>query len=286
MLVRAVRLCKDNNVLIVAATGNNGCDCLHVPAALDSVLAVGALNAEGVPLDSSNWGQAYQTQGILAPGENILGALPGGSTATRSGTSFATPIVVGIAALLLSIQEQRGEKPDPQAVRAAILNSAFPCPPETVDDTRRCLVGKLNIAGAHRLIVQGEPKEMSEKKLDIKPSQVDNLDQENEQEELYPLQEPSGVLPGNGGVQVAQATRYPSSRTSTIKPSGNCGCNGGRVTPSMQSNTVFSLIYAIGTLGYDFGTEARRDSFKQQMAEVRSDNYQPTPDNEDLPPGD
>lgn len=29
LLTNAVRLCAENNVLIVAAAGNNGCDCLH-----------------------------------------------------------------------------------------------------------------------------------------------------------------------------------------------------------------------------------------------------------------
>ena len=43
-LDKAVQLCKDNNVLIVAAAGNDGCECLHVPASLPSVLAVGAMN--------------------------------------------------------------------------------------------------------------------------------------------------------------------------------------------------------------------------------------------------
>ena len=103
ILASAVSSCNQNNVLIVAATGNDGCQCLHVPAALNSVLAVGAMNAQGLPFDFSNWGEIYQTQGILAPGENILGAEPGDRTATKSGTSFATPIVSGIVALLLSI---------------------------------------------------------------------------------------------------------------------------------------------------------------------------------------
>ncbi|MEQ8962010.1 MAG: S8 family serine peptidase, partial [Coleofasciculus sp. C2-GNP5-27] len=107
-LTKAVQLCRDSNVLIVAAAGNDGCDCLHVPAALPTVLAVGAMDEEGKPMDFSNWGETYQNQGILAPGENILGAKPGGGTARLSGTSFATPIVSGVAALLLSLQVKRG----------------------------------------------------------------------------------------------------------------------------------------------------------------------------------
>jgi subtilisin family serine protease len=56
ILADAVCDCARRGVLIVAATGNEGCACLHVPAALDSVLAVGAMTAEGEPLEFSNWG--------------------------------------------------------------------------------------------------------------------------------------------------------------------------------------------------------------------------------------
>ncbi|MFZ1028939.1 MAG: S8 family serine peptidase [Limnoraphis robusta] len=107
-LENAVRLCRQNNVLLVAAAGNNGCDCLHVPAALPSVLAVGAMDGNGKPLDFSNWGETYKNQGILAPGKDILGAKPGGGTHRLSGTSLATPIVSGVAAVLLSLQRTDG----------------------------------------------------------------------------------------------------------------------------------------------------------------------------------
>src|SRR5262249_53151557 len=45
ILEDAVRACARSGVLIVAAAGNDGCSCLHVPAALETVLAVGAMDA-------------------------------------------------------------------------------------------------------------------------------------------------------------------------------------------------------------------------------------------------
>ena len=155
-LANAVRLCADKNVLIVAAAGNDGCDCLHVPAALESVLAVGAIDSAGSPIGFSNWGEAYRSQGILAPGENILGGIPGGITALKTGTSFAAPVVSGIIALLLSIQLKQGQKPDPHAIRDAILKSALPCNLQPGSDSRRCLVGILDISGAQALITKKE----------------------------------------------------------------------------------------------------------------------------------
>jgi len=147
-LERAIEMCSQRNILVVAAAGNDGCECLHVPAALPAVLAVGAVDARGHPLDFSNWGDAYQNQGILAPGENILGAKPGGGTIQMSGTSFAAPIVAGVAALLLSLQVQRGETPNPHAVREALLKSALPCPLTNSENEPKCLAGLLNISGA------------------------------------------------------------------------------------------------------------------------------------------
>ena len=167
LLANAVRLCADNGVLIVAAVGNDGCPCLQVPAAVPSVLAVGAMDAQGWPLDFSNWGEAYQAQGILAPGENIVGAVPGGGLTAKSSTSVATPLVSGIVALLLSIQLQRGENPDPHAVRAAILRSAFPCVPHEAIDCRRYLVGSLNLTGAHTLITAGGKGEASDQQRQV-----------------------------------------------------------------------------------------------------------------------
>jgi cyanobactin maturation PatA/PatG family protease len=254
----------------------------------------------------SNWGDIYQNQGILAPGENILGAEPGGGTALRSGTSFATPIVSGIVALLLSIQLARGEKPNPHAIREAILKTALPCNPEMVEDCRRFLAGSLNIPGAYALITKGGLTEVSDEQPEeaiIQPSQADDLESEetnpiDEIEQLEPSEaidlspEESALQPSEIVIQAAQATNSESIPTtiqhsenpmsvtsnnvatsSNVFPSADCGCNGGTVASSVTpSNAPMSLVYALGTLGYDFGTEARRDSFKQLMPLVWSDN--------------
>jgi cyanobactin maturation PatA/PatG family protease len=254
-LENAVRLCQERNILLIAAAGNDGCECLHVPAALPHVLAVGAMDARGHPLEFSNWGDRYQQQGLLAPGENILGAKPGGGTARQNGTSFAAPIVAGVAALLLSEQVRRGEPPDPQRVRHLLLQSALPCDDDVPAASRRCLAGTLNPAGALTLLTD---LTMSEAIPDaLTPSAV----------------EASGCGCGGGLAAPEPSTdaAAPSTPTAALMTtpsslSAPTPMTSG-VTASQAPSELGSsqLVYALGTLGYDFGSEARRDTFKQLM---------------------
>lgn len=278
LLANAVRLCQETNVLIVAAAGNDGCECLHVPAALESVLAVGAMDAQGNPIGSSNWGEAYQSQGILALGVDILGATPGGGTAAKTGTSFATPIVSGIVALLLSIQLQREETPDPHAIRHAILQSALPCNQQKGLDNRRCLVGTLNIPGAYALITKGTLHQMSnEKPEDVTIQSRDSsnsIEQFQPSEVIKPRLDPPISLPSGVGVEAAEATTFPA--VPTAPPIGgsplmitSSNKTNAFATPSQcatcDGRGPMQLVYALGELGYDFGTQARHDSIQQAM---------------------
>jgi cyanobactin maturation PatA/PatG family protease len=147
ILADAVRRCADAGKLIVAAAGNGGCRCVQVPGALESVLAVGACDLAGNPMPFSNFGDPYLDNGILAPGENVKGASPSQQVALRSGTSFATPIVSGVVALLLSCLRQSGREVDPRAVFEALLTTAAPCNSAGADELR-CLAGHLDIPAA------------------------------------------------------------------------------------------------------------------------------------------
>ncbi len=123
MLERALRRCAETGVLVVAAVGNDGCDYLQAPAATPTVLAVGATDASGAPLDINNWGPSYRGNAVLAPGRDIKGAAPGGGLSSLTGSSFATPAVTGVAALLVAQQIAEGREPDPLAAGRAILGA-------------------------------------------------------------------------------------------------------------------------------------------------------------------
>jgi cyanobactin maturation PatA/PatG family protease len=278
LLEAAVRRCHERDVLVVAAAGNDGCACLHIPAALNSVLSVGAMDESGSPLPSSNWGSLYREQGILAPGKDIPGAIPGGGIGTKSGTSFATAVASGTAALLLSMQVARGGRPDARAVREALLASAAPCDASTPDHAR-CLAGRLNPEGALSFLKQGGWV-MSDIDLGSGSIGASILPAEANADDRIALPESIGMFAASsvesglaaGGVRPSELPPSLTDRAPApgITPSDcgcGCGCGGDSKGDCScgQKQGKTQLIYALGTIGYDFGTEARRDSFAQAM---------------------
>ena len=93
-------------VLVVAAAGNSGCNCLSYPAAYPEVLSVGASTSSDARASFSSYGSNLD---VLAPGTagDVCSAFYTSSNATNayscgySGTSFSTPLTSGLAALLL-----------------------------------------------------------------------------------------------------------------------------------------------------------------------------------------
>ena len=94
----------------------NQYNTLGIPATVDNIIAVGSYNYRTNNLSSFS-GRGAQNQGNLvrpdlaAPGEGILGPVPGGGYDTKTGTSMAAPQVAGICALMMQWGIVKGNDP-------------------------------------------------------------------------------------------------------------------------------------------------------------------------------
>jgi subtilisin family serine protease len=105
-----LRQAISQNVLVVAAAGNNGLNNdSHgfYPASygLENTISVASLKEnEDRLLTSSNFGLA--SVDVAAPGENIFSTMPNGQYGRMSGTSQATAFVTGVAALTMALKSK------------------------------------------------------------------------------------------------------------------------------------------------------------------------------------
>ncbi|EGG5310901.1 S8 family serine peptidase, partial [Salmonella enterica] len=137
----AVSLCEKKNILVIAAVGNDGVCQESVPAALDTVVAVGASDSEGKPAVFNNSGLGLRNKMLLAPGVSIPVAGPENDFATASGSSFSAPVISGVAALM------RAALPDTsvQQIRQLLFSTATLSLPDSSGVRRR----KLNLTALY-----------------------------------------------------------------------------------------------------------------------------------------
>jgi hypothetical protein len=244
VLAGALRLCEANGVLVVASVGNDGCDCVQVPAAVPSVLAVGACTVDGQPLVTNDWGAPYRVNGVLAPGYKLEGARPGGGTVALSGSSFATPIVSGAAALLIAAARGAGSNLAPAAIRDAVLRTASACDPELGADCERYLGGLLDIPAASEA---------------VGGSVVPHVDRNEE-----PM-ETTDTVPAPAPEPAPEPEPEPSADVGVVAACADSPAPAGQQPACGCATATPNYVFAIGTIGWDFGTEARRDAFIQQM---------------------
>jgi membrane-anchored mycosin MYCP len=121
----AVQRAIDKGVVVVAAAGNQGGDqdpnSTPFPAAYPGVIGVGALTSDGVRASYSQHGDYVD---VVAAGDKITAALPGGGLKVDSGTSFAAPFVTATAALI----KERFPEATPAEVARRIEATADPAP--------------------------------------------------------------------------------------------------------------------------------------------------------------
>ena len=144
----AVRAAIAAGIVVVAAAGNDGCDCMLYPARYPEVVAVGALNTSSQRASFSSWGSNLD---IVAPGSQIgtptWQVANGVSTyaSNVAGTSFAAPMVGGLMTRLLS--QQPGATPL-QLIAALTENTNRLALPPAVPHDATLGFGALNAAAA------------------------------------------------------------------------------------------------------------------------------------------
>ncbi|MEE9210630.1 MAG: S8 family serine peptidase [Kiloniellales bacterium] len=94
-------------VLPVIATGNEGRNRTRSPGNYNEVLSIGASNRQSQIASFSSGGtmiadnHQYSVPDLVAPGQSVYSSVMGGGYESWNGTSMATPITSGVAALIL-----------------------------------------------------------------------------------------------------------------------------------------------------------------------------------------
>ena len=150
----AVNYAQNHNTLLVVAAGNNGQNIdkhpIYPASYSDSnILAVAASTSDDTLASFSNFGS--EDVDVAAPGDSILSTYLGGGYKTLSGTSMASPLAAGIAAML----KKQASNATPGDLRKAVRKKVDKPPPL---NNKVAYDGRVNAAkalAAIKSIVQG-----------------------------------------------------------------------------------------------------------------------------------
>jgi hypothetical protein len=112
----------DFGAVILSAAGNFDLNCVAFPASSPHTIAVAASGPPESPDTRAFFSQWGPEVDVAAPGIDIVSTLPGNAYGFNLGTSFSTPIVSGLAALLLSQDPARTNEEVRDIIRGTARN--------------------------------------------------------------------------------------------------------------------------------------------------------------------
>ncbi|MCJ7426478.1 MAG: S8 family serine peptidase [Dehalococcoidales bacterium] len=119
-LEEAVNYAWEHGAIVIAAAGNEGSQTPVYPAYYEHCIAVAAIEPDDTLALLSNYGGWVD---MAAPGFDIYSTLPGNEYGYKTGTSFATAYVSGLAAILFdTLADANGDGYLNDEVRAALEN--------------------------------------------------------------------------------------------------------------------------------------------------------------------
>lgn len=95
VLETAIRYAQSKGVVVVASAGNSDTSEYRYPASYSGVIGVAALDKDSTKADFSNYGKNAT---VAAPGVQVYSTYYTGGYGYGNGTSFAAPLVAGLAA--------------------------------------------------------------------------------------------------------------------------------------------------------------------------------------------
>ncbi len=127
-VTRGANIAASRGMLVVASAGNEGRPSntwkyIIAPSDGEKVIAVGAVNKEGIPAPFTSYGPASDGDvkpNVSAVGWNTILQRSNGEIGTGNGTSYSSPVMAGAAAALWQANEQATA----DRVKAAIEQSA------------------------------------------------------------------------------------------------------------------------------------------------------------------
>ena len=153
----AVKYADSKGVLIVHGSGNDGEDVTTTPNFPSRFYLDGGAATRWIEVGASNWHAAdtlvadfsnYSREkvDVFAPGVDIYSTVPGNKYEENSGTSMASPVVAGLAALIMAYYPEL----EAAEVRKVILDSATRYAEERVigpGEAGRIRFGDLSVTG-------------------------------------------------------------------------------------------------------------------------------------------